>query len=57
MTTNSAEGVVSYDEFYPVFRAMEECDLALLLHGEAPSGQNVTVLNAEATFLPTLKTI
>ncbi|KAJ9658732.1 dihydroorotase [Neophaeococcomyces mojaviensis] len=63
VTTNSASGVVDYEAFYDVFRAMEECDLVLNLHGEAPptppTGERdgsdaVTVLNAEERFLPTL---
>jgi dihydroorotase len=35
---------------------MEELDLVLNLHGESPStpGSDVTVLNAEERFLPTL---
>jgi len=38
---------------------MEEEGLVLCLHGEAPSDptQNITVLNAEARFLPVLKTL
>jgi len=33
---------------------MEKENLILNLHGESPSGDNVTVLNAEESFLPTL---
>jgi dihydroorotase len=33
---------------------MEEEDLVLNLHGEAPPAEDITVLNAEAAFLPTL---
>lgn len=54
VTTNSASGVVDYEHFYPVFKAMEEVDLVLNLHGEAPPAQDITVLNAEEAFLPTL---
>ena len=54
VTTNSSAGVVDYTQFYPVFAAMEEHDLVLNLHGESPPGNNITVLNAEETFLPTL---
>lgn len=54
VTTNSSAGVVSYEQYYPVFAAMEEHDLVLNLHGEAPAGPTTTVLNAEETFLPTL---
>ncbi|KEF62877.1 dihydroorotase, homodimeric type [Exophiala aquamarina CBS 119918] len=54
VTTNSASGVVNYEQFYPVFKAMEEEDLVLNLHGEAPPADDITVLNAEEAFLPTL---
>lgn len=54
VTTNSASGVVNYEQFYPVFQAMEEEDLVLNLHGEAPPADDITVLNAENAFLPTL---
>ncbi|KAJ5041208.1 uncharacterized protein L3040_005759 [Drepanopeziza brunnea f. sp. 'multigermtubi'] len=57
VTTNSSSGVSSYEPFYPVFRAMEQCGMVLNLHGECPSDheKNITILNAESTFLPTLK--
>lgn len=54
VTTNSSSGVVDYEQFYPVFEAMEEEDIILNLHGESPSGPEITVLNAEEAFLPTL---
>ena len=54
VTTNSASGVVDYESFYPIFRTMEEVDLVLNLHGEVPSNDEITVLNAEEAFLPTL---
>ncbi|KAF2099731.1 Dihydroorotase [Rhizodiscina lignyota] len=54
VTTNSSSGVVDYEQFYPVFKAMEEEDMILNLHGESPSGPDITVLNAEEAFLPTL---
>lgn len=59
VTTNSASGVLSYEPFYPVFEAMEQCGMVLNLHGECPSdhGKGVTILNAESTFLPTLKVL
>ena len=59
VTTNSSSGVLDYEIFYPVFRAMEECGMVLNLHGECPSdhGKNVTILNAESSFLPTLKSL
>ncbi|MCJ1391246.1 hypothetical protein MMC18_004109 [Xylographa bjoerkii] len=54
VTTNSSSGVVDYASFYPVFAEMERQDLVLNLHGEMPSGKDITILNAEAKFLPTL---
>ncbi len=54
VTTNSASGVVDYTQFYPVFASMEQHDLILNLHGESPPGADITVLNAEESFLPTL---
>lgn len=64
VTTNSSSGVVDYESFYPVFAAMEEEDLVLNLHGEAPPSppsteptRQITVLNAEAAFLPTLTSL
>jgi dihydroorotase len=47
---------VDYEVFFPVFAKMEELDIVLNLHGESPStpGSDVTVLNAEERFLPTL---
>lgn len=50
VTTNSADGVVDYDAFHEVFKAMEEVDLLLCLHGECPShaGSDITTLNAES---------
>ncbi|KAK7991817.1 hypothetical protein PG996_013170 [Apiospora saccharicola] len=56
VTTNSSSGVVSYEPFYPVFEAMQEVGMVLNLHGEVPSDKkDVTILNAESKFLPTLK--
>ncbi len=59
VTTNSSSGVLDYEVFYPVFQAMEECGMVLNLHGECPSdhGKNITILNGEASFLPTLKSL
>ncbi|KAI9779159.1 MAG: hypothetical protein M1839_007694 [Geoglossum umbratile] len=56
VTTNSTSGVTAYTEFFPVFAAMEQHDLVLNLHGEVPSDpdSDITVLNAEEAFLPTL---
>jgi dihydroorotase len=57
VTTNSASGVVNYESFYPVFAAMEEEGMILNLHGESPPAPDITVLNAEESFLPTLATL
>ncbi|KAK2749877.1 hypothetical protein FQN57_005293 [Myotisia sp. PD_48] len=59
VTTNSAAGVASLDDFFPVFEAMEKHDMILNLHGEVPNDEarNINVLNAEEAFLPTLKRI
>ncbi|CAG8983226.1 hypothetical protein HYALB_00004054 [Hymenoscyphus albidus] len=59
VTTNSSSGVISYEPFYPVFTAMEKCGMVLNLHGECPSDhdKNITILNAESSFLPTLKSL
>jgi dihydroorotase len=68
LTTHSEAGVVDYEAYYSVFEAMQEHDLVLNLHGEAPSTpattfmsadgkEAITVLNAEAAFLPTLHKI
>ena len=56
VTTNSSSGVVDYEVFYPVFEEMERQDMILNLHGETPRepGSDITVLNAEERFLPTL---
>ena len=55
VTTNSDSGVMSYEEFYPVFEEMERQDMILNIHGELPSSaaSDITVLNAEEAFLPT----
>ncbi|GME36630.1 Homodimeric type [Neofusicoccum parvum] len=63
VTTNSSAGVVDYAAFYPVFAEMERQDLVLNLHGELPASASpttdgdgdITVLNAEERFLPTLR--
>lgn len=59
LTTNSESGVTSYEAFYPVFAAMEEVGLVLNIHGECASDhkKNITIMNAESSFLPTLKEI
>ncbi|KAF2495585.1 Dihydroorotase homodimeric type [Lophium mytilinum] len=55
VTTNSSSGVVDYTLFYPIFAELEAQNMILNLHGESPSGSSITVLNAEAGFLPTLR--
>ncbi|KAK5107723.1 hypothetical protein LTR62_000745 [Meristemomyces frigidus] len=56
VTTHSDHGVLSYEPFYPVFSEMERQNMVLNLHGELPpsAGEDITVLNAEEAFLPTL---
>lgn len=56
VTTHSEHGVMSYEQFYPVFEEMERQDMVLNLHGELPAsaGEDITVLSAEEAFLPTL---
>ncbi|KKY25072.1 putative homodimeric type [Phaeomoniella chlamydospora] len=54
VTTNSAAGVVDYVQFYPVFSEMEKQGLVLNLHGECPPADDISVMNAEERFLPTL---
>lgn len=51
VTTNSQDGVMDIEQYYPVFEAMQANDLVLNLHGESPG---VAVLKAEAGFLPQL---
>jgi len=57
VTTNSDSGVESYTIYYDVFRAMEEVNMVLNIHGEVPSNpdSNVCVMNAEIEFLKNLE--
>ncbi|KAI9298444.1 Dihydroorotase [Neoconidiobolus thromboides FSU 785] len=57
VTTNSDSGIESYETYYPVFRAMEEVDMVLNLHGEIPSDpeKGTCILNAEERFLQHLE--
>ncbi|KAI5125049.1 hypothetical protein M0805_007473 [Coniferiporia weirii] len=59
VTTNSDGGIESYEAYYPVFQAMQDVGMVLNLHGEIPSDSttNTCVLNAEAKFLPHLKSL
>lgn len=54
MTTNSQEGVLDIEQYYPVFEAMQTHDLVLNLHGETP---DISPLKAEAEFIPQLQKI
>lgn len=56
VTTHSDDGVMDYEQFYPVFEEMERQNMLLNLHGELPpsAGEDITVLSAEEKFLPTL---
>ncbi|GAB1315131.1 dihydroorotase [Madurella fahalii] len=58
-TTNSQWGVVSFEPFHDVLKAMEDEGIVLNLHGEVPSSaaDGVTVMNAEARFIPVLKSL
>eukprot|EP00127_Corallochytrium_limacisporum_P006732 Clim_evm2s235 gene=Clim_evmTU2s235 len=57
VTTGSEQGIEDYKTYYPVFKAMEECNMILNLHGEIPTDadQDICVLSAEAAFLPHLE--
>lgn len=52
-TGKSFSGVVDYTPFYPVFEEMQRQDMILNLHGECPSVGDITVMSAEACFIPT----
>jgi len=56
VTTNSDEGIESYDKYDGLFQAMQEHGIVLNLHGEIPSdhSKNICILNAEERFLPVL---
>ncbi len=54
VTTKSENGISDIKECYHVLKWMENCDLILNIHGEVPFDSNVTVLNAEERFIPTL---
>ncbi|EPX70761.1 dihydroorotase Ura2 [Schizosaccharomyces octosporus yFS286] len=53
-TTNSDNGVESYEPFYATFAAMEETGMILNIHGEVPASTSDDVFHAEPKFLPTL---
>ena len=47
-TTGSAAGVTDLRALYPVFAAMEQCDMPLLMHGETTDGD---IFDREAMFI------
>jgi len=49
-TTNSASGVTDINKIYPVFEAMEEHGLLLLLHGEVTHAE-IDIFDREAAFI------
>ncbi len=49
-TTNSHGGIGDIKNSYPVFAAMEECGLPLLMHGEV-TDRHVDVFDREAVFI------
>jgi dihydroorotase len=59
VTTNSDEGIESYNIYYHIFEAMQQVGMILNLHGEIPSDpqNDICVLNAEERFLKHLKII
>ena len=59
VTTNSHWGVADLGVYDPLFAAMEEAGVLLLLHGEVPSQPeaDICILNAEARFLPEVERI
>jgi len=54
VSTHSEDGVTDLKALYPVFAALEEAELPLLIHGEMPAVEEMT---AEEAFLPALKGI
>ena len=57
VTTNSDSGVEDLEAYDETFDAMEAAGIALLIHGEVPSNDelDICVLNAEERFLPELE--
>lgn len=51
VTTNSHNGVSDFGKLFPVFEAMEEARMLLLIHGQKP---DAFCLDREAAFLDTL---
>ncbi|KAH8678463.1 dihydroorotase, homodimeric type [Xylariales sp. PMI_506] len=54
VTTNSDSGVSNFEDFLPIFAAMEKHDIVLNIHGEVPYKTELTL---EEAFLPTLKNL
>lgn len=54
VTTNSADGVVDFRALAPLWATMQELDLVLSIHGEAPGS---FCLDRERDFLPRLRWI
>lgn len=52
-TTNSDSGVTSIPDMYPVFEAMEEVGMLLLIHGEVTTNE-VDIFDREKVFLDTV---
>lgn len=59
VTTNAQWGVAELHRYDELFAVMEKEEIALLLHGEAPSSaiDDICILNAESRFLPELERI
>lgn len=54
VSTNSEDGVTDIQQLYPLFQAMQEEEMLLLIHGEVPG---VDDMKAEEAFLQTLKDV
>lgn len=50
VTTNSSSGVTSFKSLYPVFEAMQNQQLPLLIHGEV-NDKEIDVFDREAVFI------
>ena len=49
-TTNSAAGVTAIEKIYPTLECMQDCDLPLLVHGEA-TDPSIDVFDREQAFI------